>query len=1433
LALHCQSSSSFVTSGGADAPNVATGGGRGFGIAPFAPESTASSEQERKAITSAAIAMNLAETAMTQAFDIMTPEQRDSEQLGLYIHTLVRQGKAKEALAGIAKGGKYYYEQPASSPSSGSSPSAGANGGASSSPLPTPVATGDATPAPASGGAGAAGDATAGAAERAEGEDVLESADGSNGRGKSPAPFQPVDVARYSAYLLLQLGARPATSSASEEKSHYLTSCLKAFSSLILDHDCEDWAYHTGLAVSVARGTIAAIKEASGSDVAGLIKSRLGAISTSDSDASAATGHNEVDGWLHHALPGRNNAFTAPTSAAPSYTEAAGARSIMTKSAASGKGGLSKASRAALLSLLQLLSVRLEIASRIIRGGLGEGSSNAAAESAAREAFAAASKQYGALIAHAFTSLAANASAFSDVKPYLLPFLTGTPKALADKFAADNLSSLDGFVAPATVHPVLLMPWHPAALVGSSADAAPSRPALRFSFTLDGESASIAKPLLDAAFSLRAKDIPTKECAARIEAIVSSAREAAIARDAAAAAEKAAAAKAAAEAGAGAPGGGSSKSKDKKKDKKKDAKKAGKGGKGGGIQLTFGDDDSDEDEEGGSSSGAVSKAADRAAGVTDESDPHGVKQALKPASELLFSSEQEAEIASIRSSIRRYTSAIGVLRFLGVLSLRGSKDHPFPVVSSPLLSSADGAANDETSLKTLADSLVTAWECTLPLSLTNVGGLRDVQEGDDLVLAALGVLMELAFHGLYNGKSPIPSEFASEFSSFDGSSDWASRPFSEDLTVGSVLRCRQYLLEASLLGDIACEISPYNGQLHLAVLRIYNLLGTAASATTRFIQLRARHISRDTLSHVTVPMLSRFAWPQALLSHSNEILAFHNQQRPHASEFVKVALREGNLSSAMDLIRMDRRLLESGTRAMARCNVALNHLISATSARTHLDAIALLGRFAKQDVPETVVDVTAQGIARLRDNDDREILPSCFDPPSIPLLQEWRMGLNLAGSSSSASAGAAALKEGFEVLAKHAAVANSYLEALFSSSTVAEPSACYYGLAAQFATGSNGGSFERLLRRINRDGSLICRQSAISLLSQASTFVEGVPGLSAPASASLHRWESVRALASSTSSVPALVPFLDFNNGTLLPLADTSFTTERSSVKAQLSDLLHKTLRMLFSGVCEGKAEATAENAAAATTILQGLPGKLLPFSHLPVAIVNPALTTAGASSAASTASATTTIVPPAADAASMIAASGVAPGNEKDKKAAAAAAEKAGTSPGIRPANPAMMAETSLFLLHTVPFLSFASAVLASKAHKGSPVAATASAFATELAKCVSVVEKDFKAGKDFLEMNVEKLLPLINGGFVEHACATTFVRKWLPRRKEKPVVPKAGTVVGFVQQANTERENKIRAKVEGSVLIVGAAYANTLATLHGLLEARSAFMRGLAGGK
>lgn len=193
---------------------------------------------------------------------------------------------------------------------------------------------------------------------------------------------------------------------------------------------------------------------------------------------------------------------------------------------------------------------------------------------------------------------------------------------------------------------------------------------------------------------------------------------------------------------------------------------------------------------------------------------------------------------------------------------------------------------------------------------------------------------------------------------------------------------------------------------------------------------------------------------------------------------MRVALREGTLSSALDVQRFRVRLRESGPAALVRSSLAHLHLIFAASrgpseAQAHLQRLVVTGGWAGSaslclihlpagfvlidascasthpffpssptfpfptagEIPDAWVDPSPGALARLRDNDDRENA-ACWDAPSPAALASSRWGVDYAGFTSptpgSAGYGAGAGVDGLGLSAAVDALQSPSAPALFT-----------------------------------------------------------------------------------------------------------------------------------------------------------------------------------------------------------------------------------------------------------------------------------------------------------------------------------------------------------------------------------------------------------------
>lgn len=160
----------------------------------------------------------------------------------------------------------------------------------------------------------------------------------------------------------------------------------------------------------------------------------------------------------------------------------------------------------------------------------------------------------------------------------------------------------------------------PSLSAGCAAEGAVAAPLFSWTFVVPAE---VQAPLHGLLWRSRAADRPGPEMSDALHALIAEARSAAAERDAAAAAASTAAAAAA------------------KQSKKGAGKKAAKAA-------------------GAAAAAAAAESADAEALADVEADPHGVAAALRPQTDLAPSPELERAVASTRSQIRRYCTAVQV-----------------------------------------------------------------------------------------------------------------------------------------------------------------------------------------------------------------------------------------------------------------------------------------------------------------------------------------------------------------------------------------------------------------------------------------------------------------------------------------------------------------------------------------------------------------------------------------------------------------------------------------------------------------------------------------------------------------------------------------------------------------------------------------------------
>lgn len=744
----------------------------------------------------------MAEILLTRALDGLKPHARDSETLGLWVHTLVRQRRSAEALAALAPNGKYAFIVTRETTVAAALSPTSDDGGRSSSGA-------GATPGPVT---------TIPLQERAYEEDVLVTADGHDGRPKAPGPLQPVESARYVAYLSTNAALEAEEGSGGNggsgiDSAKAWRDAATAYATLLTRFDPEDWAYHQGYAYATSRAAAHEVASAEGSGADAAIRAACRPLSSA---ADGITANSSLDVLLAPAL---------------ARLTALGSGNASTGDADDGKAP----GRGVCLGVIQLAAARLELATRASTASTAPGS----LRFAAGECIPALQSQLGALLLGYARAYGSKACCFSDMQPFLPALLPVDAAAPQPAISGDLRAELLSFLSPDAR--ILSMPYAPlSGAPGSASDTAPAQAPLRLSASLPAE---LPARVFSAMQAVRDSCAPDAELAAELTRMAAEARNAAVAAAAKAVPETPAVAAASAPAPAKASGGG------KKKDGKKGGSRGKKGGKGSGgkAQLTLSDSEDDDD----FAAAVMTPAAGHKSETVDPSDPHGVAGVLNPVQQLLYDQAAQARLSAVRSRVRRYATALQLLRYGGKLgtddatiqSIVTAWSHTLPMQTLAAASSAAAAGDDGNS--------------------SGLGTNRDVGEGDDLLLVSVHLLWQRGLDALRHTEAAPTASTADDNAAAAG------------LGEAAIASARAAFLEALLLLQAGIASSPFNPQFRLASARTYGWLGCAAGAFQQWRELRIKHSLSDALSHVAAPHVARFSWPEVHRKMADELCAYH------------------------------------------------------------------------------------------------------------------------------------------------------------------------------------------------------------------------------------------------------------------------------------------------------------------------------------------------------------------------------------------------------------------------------------------------------------------------------------------------------------------------------------------------------------------------------
>jgi hypothetical protein len=531
----------------------------------------------------------------------------------------------------------------------------------------------------------------------------------------------------------------------------------------------------------------------------------------------------------------------------------------------------------------------------------------------------------------------------------------------------------------------------------------------------------------------------------------------------------------------------------------------------------------------------------------EETDPHGVKAALAPAAELVLLPTDEAQLHTSKVRIRTYATCLQIQRFLGVLCLK---------VSSSNHNSIEVFEKNEKNIKTNISEIVEAWRCSIPLGWATVSGQHEGLEGDDLLLLAAHLLWDIAFchtrlsiHTRNNITSTTEHEY----------------------------KARSALFESAMLLQCASSTSPYNGQFNLALVKVNSWIAAGAQILTEFRKLRIKHISTDTLSHLVVPHIIRVSWHDAVREVCHELCEFHRTSSIDTGDYAAVALSSGNLSSVIDIIRMRERLANSATLALGRARHAGNALV--TFVKNLNEASIFLRRCSHTgELPDFYVGdlKKSETLLSFRDNDERELM-NCWDSPVT----------NSASESDFLGLETLQIGTVLDLLDPSHLSAEKMNSILTSSFKTSKTEIKFDQVVDEFTNVSvsgGGSSYQfRLIRRCLRDNFLSCRSLIIDILARVTSgYLNGKFDDLKIAEESLDNLKSIftRCGYSSLKGENCIdeseetrrFVYGDVFN-TLIPIIDTGISFERDSVKQSCIKILFYALSssVIVARWCEAR----------------------------------------------------------------------------------------------------------------------------------------------------------------------------------------------------------------------------------------------------------------------
>jgi hypothetical protein len=264
-------------------------------------------------------------------------------------------------------------------------------------------------------------------------------------------------------------------------------------------------------------------------------------------------------------------------------------------------------------------------------------------------------------------------------------------------------------------------------------------------------------------------------------------------------------------------------------------------------------------------------------------------------------SSSSPSVAELQKTLRRYICAAQCLHVIG------GGAH---AISAPVTENSPPSTIRK-DVRASVRELLEMYQSTLPLNESAEGGQREVQVGDDLILLAVHLLIDLGTHLSLTSASACVTENVGGKGSFEVTA----------LIQQQSTMC-QWLIEGSLLLEILLNNSPYNYQAQMLLSKLYVELGALKPAVKHHNKLGIKQIQTDSLSWMMMSDILRLGGFDEGLEMCNGVLSFHNTHKRDVPEWVQNALVCKNLVQAREIWTFDqKRMVRSHQLAVARAEM--------------------------------------------------------------------------------------------------------------------------------------------------------------------------------------------------------------------------------------------------------------------------------------------------------------------------------------------------------------------------------------------------------------------------------------------------------------------------------------------------------------------------------